>query len=1419
MRFPVNGVYPRLPLLLALALTCTSVRAADLIGGRTVFPDSVREVPEGPAVIRGAVVARTDLSENERAASMPFEVGLRMRNFDEMQARIARGELISPGEKAARYFPLASDHDRVVQWLKAQGLEVTRTDDNHLGVFGRGSVDAVAAAFGVSFARVTAADGGESTSAVTAPSLPADISAAVLGIHGLQPHIRRHPLSTQQPVSPSPKINLNPYLPANIAAAYNATGISETGAGQTIAIYAVAYPAMADLTAFWSAAGVSQSVNNVSLIDVAGGPGNSPDPNAVDEVALDVEWAGGLAPGAALRVYGANENDPAENDEILQQVYADLPSNPNMHVLSISIGGNEYDVARDYLIIESQYMANLASSGVTVLVASGDNGSVANSQVQATYPTSDPDVTGVGGTTLNMQGSTVASESAWSDGGGGTSIVFSRPAWQTGTGVPQGNMRCVPDVASSADPQEGAEIIVGGKEYVIGGTSWGAPTWAAWVALIDQQRGSPVGLLNPRLYPLLGNTADFRDITSGSNGTYNAGVGYDLVTGIGVPNVTGLLAANLSPTAAANIPSQLGNITTTLGQPATFFVVGAGSPPLTFQWQRIPSGSTSTTWSNLSNSTTYGGAATSTLVVNGTTTSMTGDQFRCVVGNTAGSVDSAPETLTVNKVGVSTLAGWPGAAGSANGTGRDARFALAGGIRADNQGNVYVSDSDNYTIRKVSAAGVVTTVAGVPGVLGSADGPAASATFSGVGGVAIDASGNVYVADSGNYTVRKITPGGTVSTLAGVAGTRGVVDGTGSGALLYDPQNLAVDSAGNIYVPDGMGDVIRKITPAGVVTTLAGTPLIAGSADGTGSGAQFSDPTGITVDPSGNVYVADNGNDTVRKVTPAGVVTTFAGSAGVAGSAGGTGPAASFSSPAGVGADSSGNIYVADAGNDLIRMINPAGFVTTVAGFAGLRDNVDGLSTSARFNTSGDVCADNSGIVYVADAGNSTVRRIIPGNDAAPIFTAQPAAQAANLGSNVTFSIGIEGTAPFSFQWSFNGTPIQGATNPSYSLPLAQQSAAGSYSVTVTNVDGSTTSAAAALTVNVPAGSPAISAQPQGGPLPAGGSVVLSVGASGAGLSYQWLLGGVAIAGATSPTYTATTAGIYSVAISNSVATLVSSAVTVGSVNRLTNISTRAMVGTGGNILIPGLFISGAGVETLLIRADGPALTQDGVSGVLAQPSLSVVNSAGAMVASNTGWNTSSDAAQIPGISASVGAFPLAANSADCALVANLTAGSYTVQISGVGSTTGVALAEVYEVSATGTARLANISTRAMVGTGGNILIPGFYIAGTGTEELLVRADGPSLTQYGVSGVLVQPTLSVFDSSGNLVASNTGWGTGAGAGQIASLSASVGAFPLVAGSNDCALVVHLQPGPYTIQVSGLGSSTGVALAEIYEVAQ
>jgi YVTN family beta-propeller protein len=265
---------------------------------------------------------------------------------------------------------------------------------------------------------------------------------------------------------------------------------------------------------------------------------------------------------------------------------------------------------------------------------------------------------------------------------------------------------------------------------------------------------------------------------------------------------------------------------------------------------------------------------------------------------------------------------------------------------------------------------------------------------------------------------------------------------------------------------------------------------------------------------------------------------------------------------------------------------------------------------------------------------------------------------------------------------------------------------------------------------------------------------------------------------------------------------------------RLTNISVRAQVGTAGNILIPGFSIAGSGSETLLIRAAGPGLAQYGVPGVLAQPTLSLLNGAGTVIASNTGWGTNANPAQVSAVAAQVGAFAFAEASADCALMANLPPGSYTVQVSGVGNTTGVALAEVYEVSSSGT-RLTNISARAQVGTGANVVIPGFVISGSGAEDLLVRADGPALAQFGVNGVLAQPILSLIDSSGAVVASNTGW-TSADPGLIAGFDAAVGAFALAPGSADCAQAVSLPPGSYTMQVSGLENSAGVALAEVYE---
>ena len=1448
-RFPA-GAWPRfIPWMLAAVICLTSAGGASVPAGRVEFPGSVKEIPA--IVAAGAAhTSRAVLRPDEASAVIAFEVALRMRNFDELQGRIANGEQISRSEMASRYFPLAADHERVVNWLRDQGFEIARTDENRLAVFARGPVGAVAQALRVSFARVIGADGAEYTSAVTAPSLPEDISPAVLGIHGLQPHIRLRPLSTPRPLPRDLTITVGGYLPSQIAQAYNANNLSVNGTGQTMAIYALAYPADSDLQKFWQTVGVTQSLSNITKVDVAGGPASSPSPDIVEEATLDTEWTSSLAPGAAVRIYAANETDPGENDEILQQVDADLPKQPSLHQLCICIGYNELDIDKDYLVIEAQYMANLASSGVSVLVASGDNGAYSNpnepSVLQVTTPTSDPDVTGVGGTSLVFSNGTVTSETAWSLGGGGQSVVFNRPSWQTGNGVPTGAKRLVPDVAAAADNKNGALIVFGGNSVVVGGTSWSAPIWTAFCALLNQGRSTPLGLLNPLIYPLNG-TGSFRDITQGDNGYYNAVPGYDLCTGLGVPDMAALLAASLNPTSTVNIPTQFGNVVTTVGQPATFFVVGEGSKTLTYSWQHLPFGSS--TWAMVADGAAYSGSQTSTLVVNNTVLSMTGDEYRCVVTATSGSATSTPPaTLTVNQVGVTTIAGWPGSAGSADGTGWAARFAYPGSVRTDASGNIYVADSYNDTVRRITPAGVVSTVAGKAGASGYADGPAASALFGATAGVAVGASGDLYVADNGNYLIRKISATGTVTTLAGSPGVQAVVDGSGLSARFFDPQNLAIDSSGNLYIADGHGNVIRKVTPSGQVTTFAGTPGAsgnagpAGSADGTGSAAEFNDPTGIAVDAFGSVYVADSGNDTIRVITPSGTVTTLAGSPGTAGSADGNGSSARFNNPAGLGVDSAGNVYVADYFNDTIRVVSPSGVVTTAAGSAGSAENIDGLVANARFAGSGDVTVDGSGVVYVADSMNMTIRRIVVGAATAPAITLQPAASTVNLGSAAIFSVGATGAAPFTYQWFFNGGVIPGATGPTYTVGNAQTANEGSYSVTVSNALGSVSSSQATLNVSLPAGYPQITSQPKGGAITAGGGLTLSVSVTGAGpFTYQWYLNEAPIPGATSSSYVATAIGSYTVAVSNAAASATSDPAVVGSGSRLINISTRALVGTGGAVAIAGIYIDGPASEykQLLIRGVGPALSQFGVGGVLASPTISVNDKDGLVIVSNTGWGnapvagTSSVKAPFQSATAtlmgSAGAFGLPAGSADSALVVDLPPGSYTVQLSGLNSATGVGLIEIYESNTSDPAVMTNISTRAQVQTAGNIPIAGFVVGGSQAATVLIRGVGPALSgsPFGLSGTLAQPIVSVYDNSQALIASNQGWGNAprAGASTVnatvrrataADMSAT-GAFPLPGGSVDSALVLTLPPGNYSAWITGAEGTTGIALAEVYQI--
>ena len=324
---------------------------------------------------------------------------------------------------------------------------------------------------------------------------------------------------------------------------------------------------------------------------------------------------------------------------------------------------------------------------------------------------------------------------------------------------------------------------------------------------------------------------------------------------------------------------------------------------------------------------------------------------------------------------VTTLAGQIVGSGTNNGTGSVARFSYPSSAALDRNGNVYIADYGNDVVRKISPAGVVTNLAGMAGITGTNNGTGTAARFNGPAGVAVDGSNYLYVADYQNDAIRKITPAGVVTTLAGHLGTSGTNNGTGTAAQFNSPIGVAVDATGTVYVADTSNHAIRKITSAGVVTTLAGLVGTSGTNDGVGGAARFNYPTGVAVDGSNYVYVADNGNNCIRKVAPDGTVTTLAGIAGSSGSDDGTNSTAQFSSPFGIAVDSASNLYVADSGNQTLRKITPAGVVTTIAGLVSASGNTDGSGSEARFDGPEGLAVDANGFVYMTDSYNHTIRK------------------------------------------------------------------------------------------------------------------------------------------------------------------------------------------------------------------------------------------------------------------------------------------------------------------------------------------------------------------------------------------------------------------------------------------------------------
>lgn len=581
------------------------------------------------------------------------------------------------------------------------------------------------------------------------------------------------------------------------------------------------------------------------------------------------------------------------------------------------------------------------------------------------------------------------------------------------------------------------------------------------------------------------------------------------------------------------------------------------------------------------------------------------------------------------------------------------------------------------------------------------------------------------------------------------------------------------------------------------VSTLTGSARVATEVDGPDANARFSGPYGLTVASSGAIYVVDHGAGTLREIS-GGQVTTLP---------------AHFVSPYGIVADNSGNLYVTDSINDVVDKVAADGTMTVLAGQAGTRGTADGSGTAAQFTGPAGIAIDASGNLYVADtnrdSGGAVLREITPDGTVSTFATGFVDIRGVavggggtifvcDVGDNTIRAVASDGTVSL-----YAGVPARTGSNDGpaatarFNLPSALAvDGAGNLFVAdfgnsvireVTPAGNVTTVAGLATVVGSTdgAGANARFYTPAGIAIDAGGTVYISDTGNDTIRA--------ATGAAAQPTATpASTGGGTSTA-------------------NLVNLSVRAMVGSGNANLVVGFVTSGTANKNLLIRGVGPALAQFGVGDPLADPDLTLYAGSGASLASNAGWGDSATLAQQM---AAVGAFSLPANSPDAALSETLASGLYTAQVTGAEGSSGIALAEIYDEDGAGAAsHLINVSSRAEVGAdGSSALIAGFVIGGSGSEQVLIRAVGPALSQFGVSDALSAPQLTVYNGSGTVLVSQTGWGDDAA---VAQVSSQVGAFALPANSPDCAVVLTLSPGSYSAQVTGVGGATGTALIEVY----
>ena len=825
---------------------------------------------------------------------------------------------------------------------------------------------------------------------------------------------------------------------------------------------------------------------------------------------------------------------------------------------------------------------------------------------------------------------------------------------------------------------------------------------------------------------------------------------------------------------------------------------------------------------------------------------------------------------------VTTFAGLA-SPGNTNATGADARFYGPSDTAVDSSGAVYVVDAFNNSVRKVTPAGAVTLFAGYVGAYSTGEPGATIEDIFVPARAAFDPVGNLVVTSTGRNIVVRISPAGTVTTVAG-SNVAGSTDGAASVASFNSPTGVAVSNSGVIYVSDPSSSTIRKIATDGTVATLAGSVGVFGYTNGTGNAATFNLPKGMAVDATGNVYVADTQNHAIRKVTPAGVVSTYV-DVGI------------FSEPTDIAVDTAGNLFVTDASNAVIKKVAPTGGVTAVAGVAGETGAIDGLGTQARFNSPTGLSIDANGTLYVADYGNNTLRMVVP--ITVPQFQQQPQGKTVYSGSAVTLGVAATGGA-LRYQWRLNGVPISGATSASLTLPNAQTANDGNYTVSVSNALGETVSTAARLTVKTPV-LPVFITQPQSQAISLLQSVTFSASASGDPLpTYQWQKNGAAITGATSSTLTLTNlsagdAGNF-VVVATNLAGSVSSSTAVLTIKTLPSITAQPvdrsttpdlavvfdlvassypnpsyqwqrkpsgssawadLSSTGG--------FSGATTTALTISAPTRSMNGDQFRCVVSNevgvvttavatltvnetafpPTISnhptsrsiVANGATTFTVSADGnptptyqWQFSTDGGvnwanvRVDEFHSEVASATLHIDGVSVGLNGYryrcIVTNSIGTAVSNSATLTIIAVEPPSAVSS----RLVNIAVRGNCSSGDRVMIGGFVVSGSVSKRVLVRAVGPTLVSQGLGAgeVLTDPVIEVHQGV-PVIASNDNWGDNANASEITATAAQIGANTLAASdTKSSALLLTLQPGVYSFIASGKGDVSGIVLLEVYD---